>query len=422
MAGGKLWQPDEDDLILRLVAAGKTNAEIAAVFNEKFPARRTIASLRKRRHDLSLLDALPEPDNKVKYAEDEDALHVSVVSVGEIKTIDDLRKAADVDLDVWDEYKADVRNRYAPMKDEFGRIVAVEIRYIKIEYRRTAESRFDLTPAIVKIVKPRIPTPRKSTADTSVHWSDIHFPHHDDRALSILHQVISMVDPVVVVDHGDTLDAEQLGRWAKNPLARVSLKEEIHMGINHFGEVTSLVRQDCRKIWLEGNHEERKRRIVWDLADNRAYGELVTLPHVMEALTWSNLLGLQSLGWEDYPYVSDAKRANRVTLFGKLICKHGKATGKNVAQKEYLKFMKSGISGHCHRLDVHVARSSYDGDQHQWTVMPMMGAIREDYTDAPQWGQGFVVVTWSKDRQRFAKDVVQIIDGECWFRGVHLKG
>ena len=175
MAGGKLWQPDEDDLILRLVAAGKTNAEIAAVFNEKFPARRTIASLRKRRHDLSLLDALPEPDNKVKYAEDEDALHVSVVSVGEIKTIDDLRKAADVDLDVWDEYKADVRNRYAPMKDEFGRIVAVEIRYIKIEYRRTAESRFDLTPAIVKIVKPRLPAPRKSTADTSVHWSDIHF-------------------------------------------------------------------------------------------------------------------------------------------------------------------------------------------------------------------------------------------------------
>jgi hypothetical protein len=148
------------------------------------------------------------------------------------------------------------------MKDEFGRIVAVEIRYIKIEYRRTAESRFDLTPAIVKIVKPRIPTPRKSTADTSVHWSDIHFPHHDERALSILHQVISMVDPVVVVDHGDTLDAEQLGRWAKNPLARVSLKEEIHMGINHFGEVTSLVRQDCRKIWLEGNHEERKRRIA----------------------------------------------------------------------------------------------------------------------------------------------------------------
>ena len=310
MAGGKIWEHVEDDFILRMVSLGRTNPQIHAAYVAKFGNRRTQAALRKRRADLASADPMPEADDKVRYAEDDDALHVTVVSVGKIKTIEDLREAAEVDLDVWDEYKVDVRNRYAPMKNADGDIIAVEIRYIKIEYRRTAQSRFDLTPAIVKIVRPVTRQPGTATGDVSVHFGDKHIPFDSPQNTSILHQILEITDPSVVVDHGDTLDCEAISRFPKDPTDRTTLKDEIELGIKHFGEVSSLVSESCRKVWMEGNHEERKRRIVWDLADKRAYGELITLPHVMAALEWSNLLGLESLGWEDYPYISTGEKKN----------------------------------------------------------------------------------------------------------------
>jgi len=420
MAGGKIWEQIEDDFILRMVALGRTNPEIHAGYVAKFGNRRTQAALRKRRADLASADPMPEADDKVRYAEDDDALHVTVVSVGKIKTIEDLREAAEVDLEVWDEFKADVRNRYAPMKNADGEIVAVEIRYIKIEYRRTAQSRFDLTPAIVKIARPVTRQPGTATGDVSVHFGDKHIPFDSPKNTSILHQILEITDPSVVVDHGDTLDCEAISRFPKDPTDRTTLKDEIELGIKHFGEVSSLVSESCRKVWLEGNHEERKRRIVWDLADKRAYGELITLPHVMAALEWSNLLGLESLGWEDYPYISTGEKKNWIALYDRVICKHGASSSGDVAKKEYEKYGKSGLSGHLHRQQVH-SRRDWNG-QHQWHTLGMLGEIRDAYVDHANWQAGLMVVQWSPRKDRWAFEPIQIINGECWFRGMHLKG
>ena len=416
------WEEEEDNFIARCVSLGMTNAMIHAAFIQEVNQHRSPDAIAKRRSTILTREKedVPEPDEQIRFSEDDDTLGVSVVSAGEIKTVDALRLAAKVDLELWEEHKADVRNRYAPMKNADGKIVVIEIRYIKIEYRRRSRSLFDLTPAIIKIAKPRIANSRKSTTDVSVHFGDKHIPYDDERNTSILHQIMEILDPTVLVDHGDTLDCEQISRYPKDPFHRVSLKEEIELGRKHFGELSSLVRDDCEKIWFEGNHEERLHRIVYEMADHRAYGELLTLPEVRAALRWESLLGLESLGWRSFPYQSDGQRKNFHVLFDKLVLKHGASTGKNGAEKEYQKYGKGGLSGHLHRIEV-FSRRDWNG-QHQWHVLPMLGSIRDDYVDHANWQAGLMVVTWSPKRDRFGFEPVQIIDGECIFRGMRLVG
>lgn len=423
---GKAWTDDEDLFIKRLVEERATNPEIVAAFQEHFGKQsRSSSAIAKRRTLVSSVDFLhnikapAKIDEEIKRTEFEDLLQIQVAASCRIKTVEDLIEAADIDLTVWELKDGEARSHYVPMKVNDAPIV-VETRYVRVRFKRIAADLFDLSPAILKIVKPRLPSVKKTTTDISVHFGDVHFPYQDDRALSLLHQVIEITDPSTVVDHGDTLDAEQLSRWAKDPTKRVTLAEEINLGRQHFGHITSLTRQGCHHVWLEGNHEDRLRRTIWDMADRRAAGELLTLPTVQNALQWGKLLGLDSLEWDQYPYQSTADKRNFFLLYDKLVCKHGASTGAHPAQAEFKKYGKSGISGHTHKMASHHHRD-WNG-QLRWTCMGLLGRIREDYVDHAAWQQSFCVVTWSKDKTRWGMEHVQIIDGQCHFRGLGLRG
>jgi hypothetical protein len=414
------WSDAEDQFILHRVQRGLSNRQIWEQFREQFPGKRSLAAVAKRRTSLSATPSTKPATNvleDITVTEDGDDLEIQVAASCRIKTVDDLIKAAKIDLTVWDVRDGEARSHYVPMKVDDQPIV-VETRYVRVRFRRKATDLFDLAPAVVKIVRPKVPRSRKATADVSVHFSDVHYPHHDPRTLSILHQILEITDPTVVVDHGDTLDAEQLGRWAKDPERRVSLADEIRMGVEHFGQITALTRPDCRHVWLEGNHEDRLRRTIWDMADRRAAGELLTLSTVREALQWGSLLGLDSLGWEQYPYQATHDRRNFCLLFDRIVCKHGASTGAHPAQAEFKKYGKSGISGHTHKMGSHHHRD-WNG-QLRWTCLGLMGRIREDYVDHAAWQQSLAVVTWSKDKSRWGMEHVQIIDGQCYFRGNKL--
>lgn len=415
------WTEAEDEFVLKRVKQGASNLKIWDEFDAMFPNSRSFSALAKRRTMLSATKSSGTAgvDEDVVVKQDGDDLQIQVAASCKIKTVEDLIAAADIDLAIWEVRDGEARSHYVPMKVD-DRPIVVETRYVRVRFRRRAADLFDLRPAILKIIKPRITKPRKSTADVSVHFGDVHYPHQDDRCLSILHQIIQLTDPTVVVDHGDTLDAEQLGRWAKDPHRRVSLAEEIRMGAEHFGKISALARPGARLVWLEGNHEDRLRRTIWDLADRRAAGELLTLPKVSDALQWGSLLGLDSLSWEQVPYQATHDKSNFMLLFDRIVCKHGASTGAHPAQAEFKKYGKSGISGHTHKMASHHHRD-WNG-QLRWTCLGLMGRIREDYVDHAAWQQSLAVVTWSKDKSRWGMEHVQIIEGQCHFRGQRLTG
>jgi hypothetical protein len=351
------------------------------------------------------------PDERVDVSLDGEWGHVSVAASSSIKTPEELVEKAGIDLATWEPHSPSVRKWDTVLKVGEDPLV-VPLYYVSVKLRKRWEATDLPRPVVLKVTRPMLPRPRVGPF-VSVHYSDIHFPHHDARALNVLYQILEYVGPGITVDHGDTLDCTEISRFPKDPHNRVTLREEIEMGARHNGIVHALT-PDSEHIWLEGNHEERLKRLVWGLADQRAAGEVLTLPAIRAELEWGKLLGLDSLGWESvaYPF-------HRV-LFDRLILAHGDTTGQNVANKLLTKFGKSGISGHTHKRASAEARD-YNG-HHAWFEIGMLGKIRDDYQFFPNWAQGLGVVTWSDDRREFGFEQIRIHEGVAYFRGKRFTG
>ena len=357
-------------------------------------------------------DKLPEPDDTVRV----EGELVTLLSSKAIKDPKELLERSGLDLDVWEMVPdSGVMKTWAvPMKVE-GYPVQVPCFYVSLKVRKRWDASDLPTPIVLSIERPKKSESRAGDY-TSVHYSDIHFPHHDPRTLDILYQILDDVGPHLVWDHGDTLDCEQISKYPKDPFHRVGMKEEIRLAANHFGVVQGLT-PNAEHGWCEGNHEERLRRLIWSMAEDRRAGEILTLDAVRDALQWGALLGIGELGWEivNYP--------NHKLLHDKLILCHGekvRAESGASEKAEYMKYGKGGISGHTHRVGFY-GRTDYNG-VHGWWGLGMMGKVRSDYTSFPNWQQGFAVVTWNKDKTEYHVERVRIFDGVAFFRGRRYEG
>lgn len=265
-----------------------------------------------------------------------------------------------------------------------------------------------IKPVEVHVPVYKLPKPLYKNLYTSLHYGDVHFPFQDDRVLNILYAIVREVQPNLVVDHGDLADCYQISRFEKNPHHRVSMQQEIELAAKHLATLAGLA-PNAERWYLKGNHEDRLRRIVWDMAQG-APGQLMTLPGVTEALRWENLLGLEKMGWVFYE--------KRVTLFDKIILKHGDVVRKQSAysaRAEHEKYAKSGMSGHTHRAGDYYQRD-HNG-QHGWFEIGCCCNIDPEYVDDPNWQNSFLVVTWSDDRTQYRVERVLIHDGMAMFRG-----
>lgn len=263
----------------------------------------------------------------------------------------------------------------------------------------------------IEVYPPYIEVPEKAegAAFTSVHYGDVHFPFQDDAALDVLYAIVRDLQPDLIACHGDLLDCYSISRYEKDPKHRPSLQDEMRQAAEHLGLLTSLAPNAERKFFL-GNHEDRLRRIIWDLAKDVPAAQLLTLPNVWESLSWEKLLGAEQLGWK----VHESKEV----LFGKLILKHGSVVRKwsaFSAKGEYEKYGKSGISGHTHRRGVFEHRD-HNG-AHAWWEHGCLCNTDPDYCEDPDWQSGFLVVSWTEDRKNFGVEEVRIHEGRAFFRG-----
>jgi len=352
---------------------------------------------------------------EIHFVEHGDEATLYIEASHTIKTPEQLVERAGVDLKKWEITDSKVRTWSVPMKVD-DQPTVLQMYYVSVSLKKPITERLPVRSLVIQTTPHEPRPPKQSGLLTSVHYSDCHFPYQDDRALEILYQILHELQPEIVVDHGDLLDCEQIGRFAKDPYNRTSLAEEIKLAARHIAKVHSIT-PNARHIWLEGNHEERLKRTIWALADQRTAGEVLTLPGMAEVLSWGNMLGLNGIGWEVVPYPST------LTLFDRLILAHGSRVRQHSAysaKSEHDQYGKSGMSGHTHRMGAYY-HTDYNGP-HVWIELGLMGKIRNDYVSHANWQQGFAVVTWSEDRKRFGVEHVNIHDGSALFRGKWYHG
>ena len=264
------------------------------------------------------------------------------------------------------------------------------------------------------MLRPRASRARRRPKDGvthSVHISDSHVPFHDAAAHSIAKQIISDVQPEVLVHHGDLLDCYDISDYDKNPERQHSLEDERVAAAELLGELHALT-PDARHILCEGNHEDRLRRVAWTSPERTK--AVFRLAPVREALEWPRLLGIDGLDWEFVPY----KR--HMILNNKLVISHaGPLGGKYAGANNLKRFGKSGMTGHFHRISSYYNRD-FNGTL-AWWELGAMCSLDAEYAHFPSWQQGMAVVSWHNDGS-FAVDQIHIHDGKAIFRGRRYNG
>lgn len=270
-------------------------------------------------------------------------------------------------------------------------------------------------PLKVSIPKPARPS-KAGRLVSALLYGDTHIPHEDERAVRVVQAIARETQPDLIVHMGDLLDAYPLSRWDKNPARKESLQDEIDRGRQHFAQMR-LCSPGSRFVYLEGNHEDRLRRTLWNLEGPAAV--LAELTAFKQAMTWPALLGLDALGVEFVPYAEQSRHA----FLPKFLLKHGTVVRNKsayTASGEHDKYGKSGASGHTHRLGLFFSRDS--NGSHVWAETGCTCKLDPEYMADPDWQQGAVFVTLDTTTGAFQVEPVYIYEGSAVFRGVHYQG
>jgi hypothetical protein len=246
---------------------------------------------------------------------------------------------------------------------------------------------------------------------TVLLWGDSHFPNHSQSSLDIVQAIAEDVQPDVLSYMGDGVDATDLSeKFKKNPARRETLQDEIDLFRGHLGHMRQSV-PDARFIYLEGNHEERMKRVLWNMEGPARALSLLT--DVQKVLTWPSLLKLDQLNIEFSAYDKQSK-----TIFlPKFMLKHGNVVRQKssyTANAEHSKYGMSGASGHTHRLAQFYHRD-HNGN-HIWLETGCTCSLEPEYTPDPDWQNGCVVLTLHKETGAFQAESVYMHKRNAIFR------
>jgi hypothetical protein len=279
-----------------------------------------------------------------------------------------------------------------------------------------------LNPVIYKVPK-RKKTKFDSVDEISVHWGDVHVPFHDPAAIDILYQITDIMQPNVLVCHGDVTDFWQLSDH-RPPFERnlrpyeINLQETIDLAARHLAQMEGLAQPDAQKIYLHGNHEDRFERLLLRIQTDTRLRHLLFIPKIAEVLDLNYLLGLQEQEWETYHYIV----GNKPVLNDRLLCIHGNKSTIWSSRTLLGDYGKSLIYGHTHRIQ-NFTKRDLASTESAWNI-GCLCSLDPHWLPQTDWAHGFAVVSWKKTSKGWLYDVdtVRIHDGVALYRDMTFKG
>ena len=233
---------------------------------------------------------------------------------------------------------------------------------------------------------------------------DLHVPYHDKNALNIAIGYGKAVNPDIVLLQGDLVDFYQVSSWLKDPKKR-DFAWEIEQCIEVIDHITNNF-PNAKKVLLEGNHEHRLLRFLWQKASQLCG---------LKAMDVGELLKLQDRGWE---YVINRERlmaGEDVFKVGKLRFIHGHEvrTGwgaVNLARMYYMKTTVNIVVAHHHQTQEYLTRKLNNQHEGAW-VLGGLCDLSPDYLPSNNWNHGFAIVRFDSDGD-FAIENKKIINGK----------
>lgn len=173
---------------------------------------------------------------------------------------------------------------------------------------------------------------------------DVHVPFEDRRAFDLMIRVARALRPETIVILGDFADMWAVSAHDKSPSRRDSLESEMLAVEQRLNEIDSLGAR--RKVFCEGNHEERLTRHITQRA-----------PELFDFVSFPKIHKLDERGWTWVPYREHHK-------IGKIFVTHdlGEA-GIYAAARARQTMGGNVVIGHVHRASVNYG-STAEGTGH----------------------------------------------------------
>jgi hypothetical protein len=199
-------------------------------------------------------------------------------------------------------------------------------------------------------------------------------PYHDDRAMDIVVQLISHLQPTGTIIAGDYWDLAQFGKYTTTPNQAGFTQMVVNRGHYHLARLRK-ASKNSRIFYMKGNHENRLetsiKQNVAGLLGLRSASNLAAPPIYDPAY----LMGFEDLGIEfdskDYPngemWLSDWLRITHGTMHG------GGQSGKTASALQK-KEVHSTIQGHGHRAELSI-QTKWGATGYYQTLMMMVGAM-----------------------------------------------
>jgi hypothetical protein len=263
-------------------------------------------------------------------------------------------------------------------------------------------------------------------------------PFHDEAAMDVALQIVSFLEETDRIDYvinlGDFLDLPSQGRFDQEASFSGTTQKAIDRGHLFLQQQRAAAGPDAHIVLIEGNHDRRMEKFI--LSNSAAaWGLKRANMDELPVMSLPYLLRLDEIGVE---YI-DAYPAGAFWLTPTIRAVHGnkaRSNGSTAAAYTNADPHISTIFGHAHRLEIQ-SRTVFnrDGAIHSVAVSPgclcrvdgavpsVNGSTHTDGTPAKyfeNWQQGVCVVTVDEKGEPFF-EMVQIKNGEAWFRGIRFR-
>jgi hypothetical protein len=247
--------------------------------------------------------------------------------------------------------------------------------------------------------------------------ADPHAPYHNPWALELARKFLASFLPDILIVAGDLVDFHGLSRFDRDPKRRMNTDLDVAAGGQWLDAVADPLPGHAKKVFLEGNHDDRLRRFVWDKVP-----ELAGLP----GLSLPALLELERRQWDFIPYHNTVPESGAPGFYRDgILVVHGFMARKwsgATARAHWERFGGNGIVGHCHRLGVFQHRFFGEDGQNIWYEAGCMCSLEPGYEPGPDWQNGFVAgrvydVDPTNRNPRFDFTLAQIIKRKLTWEG-----
>lgn len=229
--------------------------------------------------------------------------------------------------------------------------------------------------------------------------SDLHIPYQDNRAITaaLEYAVKNRVDSLVI--NGDGMDFFAASKFAQDPRKR-DLGNEIEKTRQFVKEMGRIFK---RKLWKDGNHEERWKKYLWVKAPELTGVEIFELENIIE---------LPENGFTYVDSRAEILVGNNFTIVHGHEFQESVYSPVNPARGLYLRYEDNAICGHFHRPSHHAQKTGRGKIKATWSL-GCLCLLRPEYATQNKWIHGFAHLTRETVHDFHVRNF-KIIDGKIY--------